>query len=47
MCLEGRKWNLSAVLFADDAVLLAESEEQLLGLGNVFEDFKYCSLGTG
>ncbi len=34
---EGRKWVLNSVLFADDTVLIAESESGLQNLVNVFD----------
>ena len=36
--LEGRQWKLSSVLFADDAVLVAESEEDLGRLVREFDN---------
>ncbi len=37
MCDEGRKWVLNSVLFADDTVLIAESESDLQNLVNVVD----------
>ncbi len=34
---EGRKWFLNSILFADDTVLIAESESDLQNLVNVFD----------
>ncbi len=37
MCLNGGKWVLNTVLFADDTVLIAESESDLQKFVNVFD----------
>lgn len=40
LCFEHRKWKLSSLLIADDAVLFCENEDQLQRLGNEFR--KVC-----
>ena len=37
MCVNGDKWVLNTILFADDSVLIAENEKDLQKLVNVFD----------
>ncbi len=43
---EGRKWVLNSILFADDTVIIAESESDLHNLVNVFDSTVVPRLST-